>query len=315
MEDNHEYKFCIRAVDTSGSKTSASNRQYITFNYPDVPDNLEFRLPSVQEDKYVQLTFSKTPTDAFAEYNIERSLEIDGEFEPIDKIERSNSAGYNYNDLSANIDDEIYYYRIDVMDSCLSDLFTSEPLQTMLVKAEAKDRQYNYVQWNDISNVDITVNSYRLFRIIDGELNPSDALTTIADPSSTAIIDDLFSYDDYTDFSKGEGEFGYFVIADISHNGNNYIVYSNTQEIGQFPELFIPNAFKPVSSFIQDEGYSLYIYNKWGEKVFETSDKNKGWDGSFNGSPAPQEVYAYYIKYKDSAGKVREKKGTVTLIR
>ena len=49
--------------------------------------------------------------------------------------------------------------------------------------------------------------------------------------------------------------------------------------------------------------------------VFESHDKDKGWDGNYNGQAMPQDVYAYYIKYLDSAGALREKKGTLTLIR
>ena len=57
------------------------------------------------------------------------------------------------------------------------------------------------------------------------------------------------------------------------------------------------------------------IYNRYGELVFETTDKNLGWDGTVNGSKQEMEVYTYYIKVKYVDGGVSEEKGNITLLR
>ena len=89
--------------------------------------------------------------------------------------------------------------------------------------------------------------------------------------------------------------------------------------------LFVPDAFSPNADSINDKfspisncafsEYSFLIYSRWGEKLFETSDPNKFWDGTFNGIMEPTGVYVYLVKYKFEydAGKI--KYGTVTLIR
>ena len=57
------------------------------------------------------------------------------------------------------------------------------------------------------------------------------------------------------------------------------------------------------------------IFNRWGQKVFETEDPNIGWDGNFNGKPQPIDVYIYVLDVEyDDRSKIR-KTGDVTLIR
>lgn len=90
------------------------------------------------------------------------------------------------------------------------------------------------------------------------------------------------------------------------------------------PYIFVPNAFSPdgdgkndvlyVRTQIADEIY-FAVYNRWGEKVFETEDKNKGWDGTINGKKAEQGVYVYRLHVLCFTDEIFEKSGNVTLIR
>src|SRR5205085_1771071 len=68
--------------------------------------------------------------------------------------------------------------------------------------------------------------------------------------------------------------------------------------------FFMPNAFSPNGdavngSFMPVGRYFLSgemtIYDRWGRVMYETKNLNKGWDGSLNGSPAPQGTYIYYV--------------------
>ncbi len=58
----------------------------------------------------------------------------------------------------------------------------------------------------------------------------------------------------------------------------------------------------------------LEIYNRWGEKMYETSDMEKGWDGVYRGKPVPEGEYFWILYYQisDTNGHIN---GTVTLIR
>jgi gliding motility-associated-like protein len=90
------------------------------------------------------------------------------------------------------------------------------------------------------------------------------------------------------------------------------------------PAVDVPNAFTPlngtVNSTIFVKGFGItkmrfIIWNRWGQKVFETNDKNIGWDGKFNGAMQPMEVYAYTLDVEFFDGKKTTKKGDITLIR
>jgi gliding motility-associated-like protein len=43
--------------------------------------------------------------------------------------------------------------------------------------------------------------------------------------------------------------------------------------------------------------YELWIYNRWGELVFHSTDFNLGWDGSYKGIICPEGVYMYKVQY------------------
>lgn len=90
------------------------------------------------------------------------------------------------------------------------------------------------------------------------------------------------------------------------------------------PAVDVPNAFTPltggVNSKIFVKGFGItkmrfIIWNRWGQKVFETNDKNIGWDGKFGGAMQPMDVYAYTLDVEFFDGKKATKKGDITLIR
>ena len=57
------------------------------------------------------------------------------------------------------------------------------------------------------------------------------------------------------------------------------------------------------------------LYDRWGEKVFETHDVNVGWDGTYKGKPVDPAVYAYYVELTTGDDKKIVQKGDITLIR
>lgn len=86
----------------------------------------------------------------------------------------------------------------------------------------------------------------------------------------------------------------------------------------------IPNAFTPNGDGLNDcfgikkwgdaRNVYLVIFNRWGEKVFETRDMNECWDGKFNGKDANAGNFVYYVHADTPCGKMR-KRGNVVLIR
>lgn len=88
--------------------------------------------------------------------------------------------------------------------------------------------------------------------------------------------------------------------------------------------LYIPNSFTPngdennnyfhiFSQNINMDYFSVRIYNRWGQIIFQSSRPDFEWDGTFNGVLCPQGVYVYTIMYRDSDNLDRMKYGSITL--
>ena len=90
------------------------------------------------------------------------------------------------------------------------------------------------------------------------------------------------------------------------------------------PNVFVPSGFTPNNDGNNDvfmvygfivESLHLMVFDRWGEKVFETQNQSTGWDGTYKGKVLPPDVYGYYVKVKCINGEEYTKKGNVTLIR
>jgi gliding motility-associated-like protein len=61
--------------------------------------------------------------------------------------------------------------------------------------------------------------------------------------------------------------------------------------------------------------YKFSIYNRWGQKIFESTDLQKGWDGTLKKEPLKTDVFIWMCEYQLAGKPVILKRGTVTLIR
>lgn len=88
--------------------------------------------------------------------------------------------------------------------------------------------------------------------------------------------------------------------------------------------IFVPDIFSPNGDgnndvlFVRGLGIAsmtFLVYNRWGERVFESSAPEHGWDGRFRGAEAPSGGYTYYLKAEMGNGEVQELSGKVILVR
>jgi len=89
-------------------------------------------------------------------------------------------------------------------------------------------------------------------------------------------------------------------------------------------EVFVPSAFSPNNDGENDILYvrgkcitTMYfiVFDRWGNKVFESKNMSDGWDGYYKGNPMNTGQYVYYLKANLLDGTTFEKKGDVTLVR
>jgi gliding motility-associated-like protein len=90
------------------------------------------------------------------------------------------------------------------------------------------------------------------------------------------------------------------------------------------PLVDVPNAFTPqsgdINSVVKVMGFGIakmqfVIWNRWGQKVFETNNRFQGWDGRVKGVVQPMDVYVYTLSIEFFDGTKTTKKGDITLIR
>ena len=75
--------------------------------------------------------------------------------------------------------------------------------------------------------------------------------------------------------------------------------------------LFCPQYFSPLT-----DGYSLDIYNRFGQRLFHTTTITDCWDGTdFSGTPLPQGVYVYQVRCRYADGSTKVYKGTIMLVK
>jgi gliding motility-associated-like protein len=95
----------------------------------------------------------------------------------------------------------------------------------------------------------------------------------------------------------------------------------NEVSIMYIPNSFTPNGdgindtFLPVCSFVKEDGYSIRIFNRWGQEVFFSNDLKFGWDGTYNGLDAPSGTYSYVIIYENLFGQPFRKVGSINILR
>jgi gliding motility-associated-like protein len=90
--------------------------------------------------------------------------------------------------------------------------------------------------------------------------------------------------------------------------------------------VFIPNIFTPNGDGINDtwkpkmseyikEGYQLSVFDRWGQRIFHTTDTEAAWDGTVKGKKvAPNTTYSYRVLVRDFTGQEYEFVGYVNVI-
>lgn len=89
-------------------------------------------------------------------------------------------------------------------------------------------------------------------------------------------------------------------------------------------EIYVPTAFSPNNDGYNDilfvrgkciKTFFFAVFNRWGEKVFETDNVSVGWNGKYRDQPCSNDNYTYYLFVKINDGSVVERKGNVVLIK
>lgn len=223
-----------------------------------------------------------------------------------------------FNDYNTKVQDNSYIYTIKGIDMCNDTTPISNVAQTILLKAYFDEnsqkpalRWNHYQKWSqNIAYYDIEQKQLDGSFINIGKVAASDS-----------------SFIDYNAQSNCNPQYIYRVRA-ISNTNMllNRATFSLSNEAKVLPTstLFMPNVFSPNRNNINENfgpngqyihRYHLEIYNRWGEKLFETTNCMEHWNGKFKNEECPQEVYLYHLEAMGADNKTYNLKGTFHLLR
>ncbi|MCX6275575.1 MAG: gliding motility-associated C-terminal domain-containing protein [Bacteroidetes bacterium] len=317
LKTDSTYCFKVMAELSGINATSTSNIICVTPDLPVAPQYSYIRSVSVFPNDVVSVTAYVDPLADVKEYHLQRANSETGNFVTVRSQPFAGLSEIIFTDDVST--DRTRYYRVAAIDSCGNDALNSQISKTIVTDSGSSENYLNLFSWSSYQFWPGGVSQYAIYRSVDG----------ISDPSPYKILsasDSTYS-DDVRELISTEGNFCYFIVAyEAPGNPYGFADSARSNEIcfkGK-SGVFIPNAFHPggVNSvfnpseyFIGLEGYSLEIFNRFGEVVFETKHPDEGWDGTVKGHHSEMGVFVYRFKARDEKGYDIEKVGSVTLIR
>ncbi|MCB9240569.1 MAG: PKD domain-containing protein [Flavobacteriales bacterium] len=309
----HTYK--IKAIEDSGNnQVSFSDTCKAQPLWTYRPDPNELVRASVVDDKFVTIDWDSVHGSRIPikQYVVQRSDDgalyyLSWTFEPNE---------FNLEDKDVRVDDQSYFYRTFAIDQCNDTSAIQNFGKTILLKADTTHDQRPLLNWSTYQGWDAGVDFY----IVEIK-NPDGSFSYIGQTAST----DTSLVDEITNLNQ-RPNYCYRIIGyrnDVP--GKPQVVSISNEDCSPVhSQLYYPNAFTPNSDDL-NEGfgtpgiyiveYHMSIYTRWGEKIFETFDMDEKWDGTYQGEPAQQDVYAVVV---ESLGVDRIRRvhyGTITLLR
>ena len=323
MQQSFSYCYLVIARDNSGLKSSSSQQLCYTATIPPEPLFSYLSTATVLAPNVVQV---KSYVDINAEikkYKVVRAVNSTGPYNVVGYIPFNKlNPNVSFNDSTPSTSVNSYYYKTIAVDTCNNDTTQTNIGQTILLTAVANGDLTNTLTWNDYQSWLGGVVNYQIYRINDSTL-PATLIATVpyTGSGSNNYIDNVSA------FFNEQGVFTYYIVAQEGP-GNTYGLQetstSNLADALQNANVYIPNAFVPdgknkifipVIAYVEKKNYSLRIFNRWGEQVFQTNDPTVGWDGTANSHKCPEDVYIYILQFQMSDGQYIERKGSVALLR
>ena len=191
---------------------------------------------------------------------------------------------------------------------------------------------YNYIITNvpclpDTASVTVIINPSPTVNITTVDDNCEQAIGAISLNTTSGTPPFTFNWSTgSTDSSIANLGLGIYTVIVGDSNGctNSYNVSVEDFELDCEYHIYLPNVFSPNGDnendilFVRGEGIEtvkLIIYNRWGNKVFESTDITQGWDGTYRGQEQGSAVFVYYIEATFVNGATAKEKGNVSIVK
>lgn len=306
------YIYRIKAISANGSgDVSWSNIRREAPQHFGPPFQMDIEVATVEADSFVLVKWPDVPPgDNLVEVILEKDAGNGFRFWHRQGI---NDPQREKQDFEVDVDLRSYAYQIYVVDTCGDVTPAGNIGKTILLKAERREGAV-YLDWSVYQQWDSGVDRYmiELFNESTGEF---ELLYTVGGGVQEYV-------DDKTELPQGV--YCYRIVA-AEGVGGRVTSTSNVSCITVDPLLYFPNAFSPNGDGYNDqflikgayiERFNMEIYNRWGEKIFVSTNQGEGWDGRINGQvEAPEGTYVFKVLGVGYEGEEIHRSGTVTLFR
>ncbi|MEM6317308.1 MAG: gliding motility-associated C-terminal domain-containing protein [Bacteroidota bacterium] len=318
-EDGVTYDFFVRALQRNTGVSAKSNVANIRANVVNSVGDLLVKNVTFTDDNQLELLWEWNPEAELLDATFFAStdnISFEEVGTPSILSPLDNPATFQIAGTAAN--EGKIFYRLNTTDRCDSTAI-SNYVSTIFLTTTVQANQTNELMWTPYDSRIGTVNTYGIYKSTNND--PPEFLARI-DGSMGNFSDPITS--------SADAAACYYVEAEISvtfaQSGlEDYISRSNTVCLSPATDIVMPNAFaprgtnqvfKPTILFDENiQNYQLLIYNRYGGKIFESTNPALGWNGQSKGKDAPMGAYTYLVRIEQANGNQLEKGGVLMLLR
>ncbi len=317
LADNQQYCYFVKAIRNDGIGSFSNVVCKLTY-HPLHPEWIDAEQALSLGEDQVSMDFYIEESAEVTSFRLYRITGPGNPLEPLQDFTDVSGPVLSFTDNVVSTDKQ-YQYKLYSLDVCSDSIVGSNITGNIVLQANSVSLQA-FLSWTPYKDYEAGIKSYHIYRIIN--MGDPQLINEVYAPD-TVFTDNL----DFVTGSDVEDEICYYVVAEendgISH-GEKGFSQSNTTCISVTPNILMPNAFtpnddgrndiiKPVLTFIPQK-YIFQVFDRWGSRIFDTTDPETGWNGTINGGEKASEgVYIYYILLTTTKGIEVEQKGEITL--
>lgn len=207
-----------------------------------------------------------------------------------------------------------FCYQVGYSDVCGNAAPTGSEICPIRLSGVLTRENYSSLTWSAYSGWSAGVDEYRIEKY-----NEQGALIQSITVTSTTTS--------YTDSDiDPDNQVSRYVIKAVANEAGLGEAVSNEIILIKEPKLFYPTAFTPDGQGPVDNetfvvfgqyiaSFEMRIFNRWGELLFVTTDRDTGWDGTYRGKEQPEGTYVFTATLVDLVGRTFNRSGSVVLLR
>jgi len=313
------YCFRVNALLANGYKAS-SNAICDTARVVDIPIGAHVRNATVISDNTVEIEYYPDTAGVVDLFRAQRKE--GGSIFQDWPVANNGSAGLPvyeiYRDDNAATQRRPYSYRFYREDECANSYIT-DTVRTIHLDAELGRGLTGDLQWTAYQHSHGVVVSYMINKIVNGSIGQIASVS-----GNTLEYEDLDALNPST-----LDTVCYYILAEVDLDIPGFVnetVFSNSNTVclQPTPRIITPSAFrpegfntifKPIIQFGTNVNYNFRIWDRWGQKLFETDNVNIGWDGTYKNEIVSMENYVFYVTFEGQDGNMYSKAGNVIVVR